>query len=174
MSLTGTLSNTEQAMLSNLCDLRLQALLEKAELTAGESEESQLLSELSLKLAMHLPVQRAVDVVVVNAREITAGTFTGKPVTPAELVMKLVKLVMEQDYVGGVSTYIEHDCADLNIYPVVSEELLSCKLLTVEIEQDGQEKLQISMGTRHYSQAEFYTYMQGDFLKDIEQELKDY
>lgn len=80
MSLTGTLSGAELALVSTLCDQRLNELGSKKSLTLGEAEESFLLHELSGKLATQVPLDNKPDIVILNV-----GVVPSKSV-PSELV----------------------------------------------------------------------------------------
>lgn len=80
MSLTGTLSGAELALVSTLCDQRLNELGSKKFLTLGEAEESFLLHELSGKLATQVPLDNKPDVVILNV-----GVVPSKSI-PSELV----------------------------------------------------------------------------------------
>lgn len=80
MSLTGTLSGAELALVSTLCDQRLNELGSKKSLTLGEAEESFLLHELSGKLATQVPLDNKPDVVILNV-----GVVPSKSI-PSELV----------------------------------------------------------------------------------------
>lgn len=80
MSLTGTLSGAELALVSTLCDQRLSELGSKKSLTLGEAEESFLLHELSGKLATQVPLDNKPDVVILNV-----GVVPSKSI-PSELV----------------------------------------------------------------------------------------
>ncbi len=97
MSLTGTLSGAELALVSTLCDQRLNELGSKKSLTLGEAEESFLLHELSGKLATQVPLDNKPDVVILNV-----GVVPSKSI-PSELV----STVQGTYTVGSTRTNIE-------------------------------------------------------------------
>lgn len=85
MSLTGTLSGAELALVSTLCDQRLNELGSKKSLTLGEAEESFLLHELSGKLATQVPLDNKPDVVILNVGVVPSGSSSSGSI-PSELV----------------------------------------------------------------------------------------
>lgn len=97
MSLTGTLSGAELALVSTLCDQRLSELGSKKSLTLGEAEESFLLHELSGKLATQVPLDNKPDVVILNVDVVSAKSI------PSELV----STVQGTYTVGSTRTNIE-------------------------------------------------------------------
>lgn len=97
MSLTGTLSGAELALVSTLCDQRLNELGSKKSLTLGEAEESFLLHELSGKLATQVPLDNKPDVVILNVDIVSAKSI------PSELV----STVQGTYTVGSTRTNIE-------------------------------------------------------------------
>lgn len=97
MSLTGTLSGAELALVSTLCDQRLNELGSKKSLTLGEAEESFLLHELSGKLATQVPLDNKPDVVILNVGIVSAKSI------PSELV----STVQGTYTVGSTRTNIE-------------------------------------------------------------------
>lgn len=97
MSLTGTLSGAELALVSTLCDQRLSELGSKKSLTLGEAEESFLLHELSGKLATQVPLDNKPDVVILNVGIVSAKSI------PSELV----STVQGTYTVGSTRTNIE-------------------------------------------------------------------
>lgn len=176
MSPIGTLSTTEQAMLSALCDTRLQELLALQELTIGQSEESRLLYELSVKLSTHVPATRTPDIVVINAQDISTGWVNSdqeEKLTPLQLVTKLSAKVAKQAYVGAVSIHAESDFAEIVIHPNDSNTSISVKMFIIEVEQKQTGQFTMYIGDKVYNQAEFYTYMQEDLFKDLERELNE-
>lgn len=84
MSLTGTLSGAELALVSTLCDQRLNELGSKKSLTLGEAEESFLLHELSGKLATQVPLDNKPDVVILNVGVVPSGSIESELVSTVQ------------------------------------------------------------------------------------------
>lgn len=84
MSLTGTLSGAELALVSTLCDQRLNELGSKKSLTLGEAEESFLLHELSGKLATQVPLDNKPDIVILNVGVVPSGSISSELVSTVQ------------------------------------------------------------------------------------------
>lgn len=84
MSLTGTLSGAELALVSTLCDQRLSELGSKKSLTLGEAEESFLLHELSGKLATQVPLDNKPDIVILNVGVVPSGSISSELVSTVQ------------------------------------------------------------------------------------------
>lgn len=84
MSLTGTLSGAELALVSTLCDQRLNELGSKKSLTLGEAEESFLLHELSGKLATQVPLDNKPDIVILNVGVVPSGSVSSELVSTVQ------------------------------------------------------------------------------------------
>lgn len=84
MSLTGTLSGAELALVSTLCDQRLNELGSKKSLTLGEAEESFLLHGLSGKLATQVPLDNKPDIVILNVGVVPSGSISSELVSTVQ------------------------------------------------------------------------------------------
>ena len=155
MSLTSSLTPTEQTLLGSLCDKRIQSLLTLGDLTAGEREESRLLSELSLKLATQLPIDQVADPMPV-------------PYEPPNTVTGVVNAILAKldglKCIADSTAYIDSDGATVTFCSLDGEHLFE-----IEIEDDS--GLLVTVAETAMPLVAFLNYMNEAMIEDIQEDF---
>lgn len=130
MSLTGTLSGAELALVSTLCDQRLNELGSKKSLTLGEAEESFLLHELSGKLATQVPLDNKPDIVILNVGVVPSGSISSELVSTVQGSSNSptrMNTEFYQDLMGSITLSQDSSMLEIFYYTLAMIEIMEDK-----------------------------------------------